>query len=246
MKQLKICVLGLLVAATASHANEFSLGAAALVSSNPYVGSQDQVLPIPVVGYEGEHGYFRGLGGGVYLWNDEHHTLSINAYYLPLSYKPKDSDDGAMKQLNKRRSTLMAGMGYRYKDPILGQIRLELAGDTLNNSDGILGDIGYLYPLVMGEWRITPGAGVTWASGNHNDYYYGVNASESARSGLAQYQPGNSWTPYLELSANYRINDNWRAFISARGMALPSEVKNSPMVSDSVASMLMAGASYVF
>lgn len=247
MKQINICVLGLLVAASLpAQADEFSLGAAVLMTSNPYVGSQDQVFPVPVLGYEGEHGYFRGLAGGVYLWNDDHHTLSVNAYYLPLHFKPGDSDDDAMKQLDKRRSTLMAGMGYRYKHPVLGQLRLEISGDTLNNSNGVLGDMGYLYPMVIGDWRIIPGAGVTWASGNHNDYYYGVSANESARSGLAQYQLGSNWTPYLELTVNYQINDNWRSFLSARGMAFSSEVKDSPMVSDNYSGLLMIGASYIF
>ncbi|CAK9884181.1 MAG: MltA-interacting protein [Candidatus Erwinia impunctatus] len=98
-------------------ADEFSLGAAALMTSNPYVGSKDQVFPVPVLGYEGEIGYFRGLTGGIYLWNDEVNTLSINAYYLPMYFKPADSDVNAMKRLDKRRSTLMAGVGYRYKNP---------------------------------------------------------------------------------------------------------------------------------
>jgi outer membrane protein len=246
MKQLKILSLGLLCTAMSAQADEFSLGVGAMVTASPYVETQARVLPVPVLGYEGEHGYFRGLAGGVYLWNDERHTLSVNAYYLPLQYDPDDSDNGAMKRLDKRRSTLMAGMGYRYKHPGLGQLRLEISGDTLNNSNGILGDIGYLYPITLGAWRLAPGAGVTWTSGNHNDYYYGISASESARSGLAQYQPGSSWTPYVEMSVNYRFNENWRAFFIARGIALSSEVRNSPMVSDDVSGMLMTGASYVF
>ncbi|CAK9884182.1 MAG: MltA-interacting protein [Candidatus Erwinia impunctatus] len=121
-----------------------------------------------------------------------------------------------------------------------------MSGDTLDNNDGLLGDMTYLYPIVAGDWRITPGAGVTWASRNYNQYYYGISAHESGRSGFAQYQPGSSWTPYLELTVNYRFNSNWRGFFSARGMALSSEVKDSPMVSDNYSGLLMTGVSYVF
>ncbi|ALQ47394.1 MULTISPECIES: MipA/OmpV family protein [Enterobacteriaceae] len=246
MKRLKILSWGLLCTAMSAKADEFSLGVAAMVVASPYVKTQARVLPVPVLGYEGEHGYFRGLAGGVYLWNDEHHTLSVNAYYLPFQYDPDDSDNDAMKRLDKRRSTLMAGMGYRYKHPVWGQLRLEISGDTLNNSNGILGDIGYLYPITLGAWRLAPAAGLTWTSGTHNDYYYGVSASESARSGLTQYQPGSSWTPYVEMSVNYRFNENWRAFFIARGTALSSEVSNSPMVSEEFSGMLMTGVSYVY
>lgn len=246
MQKLTVMSLGLLCASTAALADEFSLGAAALVASSPYVETQARVLPVPMLGYEGEYGYFRGLAGGVYLWNDGHHTLSANAYFQPLGFDPDDSDSHAMKRLDKRRSTLMAGIGYRYKHPVLGQLRLEISGDTLNNSNGVSGDVGYLYPIDLGDWRLTPGVGVTWASANHNNYYYGISARESARSGLAQYRPGSSWTPYIEMAINYRINENWRAFFSARGIILSSEVRDSPMVSDDFSGMLMTGGSYMF
>ncbi len=246
MQQLRVLSLGLLCTTMVAQASEFSLGVAALGTASPYVETGARVLPVPMLGYEGEYGYFRGVAGGVYLWNDDHHTLSVNAYFMPLGFDPDDSDSQAMKQLGKRRSTLMAGIGYRYKHPVWGQLRLEISGDTLNNSNGVLGDIGYLYPINLGDWRLTPGAGVTWSSANHNDYYYGIRANESARSGLGQYQPGSSWTPYIEMSINYRINENWRAFFSARGIALSSEVRDSPMVSKAFSGMLMTGGSYVF
>ncbi|WP_127959062.1 MipA/OmpV family protein [Serratia microhaemolytica] len=247
MKSLKLSVLALVtVAALPAQANQFAVGAAVVVSPSPYAGDQDRVLPIPMVSYEGEHAYFKGLTGGVHVWQNEQHRVSVNAYYLPLSFKPDDSDIYAMKRLDKRNATLMAGLLYRYTHPTLGVVRVDIGADTLNNSNGVLGDIGYLYRFNFGQWGVTPGIGVTWASSNHNEYYYGVSGAESMRSGLAQYQPGSSWTPYIELSVGYRINQNWSAFLAARGMALPKEVKDSPMVDSSVSGTLIAGFNYAF
>lgn len=80
------------------------------------------------------------------------------------------------------------------------------AGDILDNSDGFVGDLAYLYRFSIDSWTLTPGVGVSWSSKDQNSYYYGVSRGESARSGLAEYNPSDSWSPYLELSANYNIN----------------------------------------
>lgn len=80
------------------------------------------------------------------------------------------------------------------------------AGDILDNSDGFVGDLAYLYRFSIDSWTLTPGAGMSWNSKDQNSYYYGVSRGESARSGLAEYNPSDSWSPYLELSANYNIN----------------------------------------
>ncbi|MDI8106836.1 hypothetical protein MJN85_27635, partial [Salmonella enterica subsp. enterica serovar Anatum] len=41
--------------------------------------------------YESENFWFRGLGGGYYLWNDNADKLSIMAYWSPMYFKPGDS-----------------------------------------------------------------------------------------------------------------------------------------------------------
>ncbi|XNM78417.1 hypothetical protein ACLK19_12060 [Escherichia coli] len=40
------------------------------------------VYPVPVINYEGDNFWFRGLGGGYYLWNDATDKLSITAYLI--------------------------------------------------------------------------------------------------------------------------------------------------------------------
>ncbi|HHK5767629.1 TPA: MipA/OmpV family protein, partial [Serratia marcescens] len=60
------------------------------------------------------------------------------------------------------------------------------------------------------------------------------------------YTPGDSWAPYLELSANYQINKSWNAFFVGRYVKLSDEVKDSPMVDKSYTGLLMTGVSYTF
>lgn len=224
---------------------EVSLGAGAVGSISPYRGGDNKIYPFPVLGYESENFYFRGLGGGYYLWNDEQNKLSVTAFYSPLGFKPGDNDDRQMKLLDKRRGTLLAGLAYSHSAP-WGGVRTVLAGDTLGYSDGIVWDNTYLYRFELGDWSLTPGVGVTWYSEKSNRYYFGVSGKEAARSGLSRYSSDSGWTPYAELSAQYRINQHWNAWATGRYIRLSDELKDSPMVDSSYTAAFGVGVSYRF
>ena len=163
----------------------------------------------------------------------------------PLGYRPGDSDDDRMKKLDKRRGTLMAGLAYTHNAD-WGILRTTFTGDTLDYSNGMIGDFAYLYKFELDAFTLVPGVGVTWSSKNQNKYYYGVSDNESRRSGLDSYTPSDSWAPYVELSANYKINKDWNAFFMGRYIKLSDEVKDSPMVDKSYTGVLMTGVSYSF
>lgn len=234
-----------MVCAHSAQAGSWSLGAGALVMPEPYRGYQTRVYPVPIINYEGDNFYFRSFTAGYYLWKDEQNRLSVMGYYFPQRFKTSDTNDDRMKRLNDRRGTLMAGLAYSH-DAQWGTLRTALSGDTLNNSNGLLADMTYLYRFTQDSWSLVPGVGVTWSSKKQTNYYYGVSGNESRRSGLDSYSAGNSWTPYVELTANYQFNKDWTAFITGRYIRLPSEVKDSPMVNKSSTSILLTGVSYSF
>lgn len=249
MSKFKILTLGALLASSFSvvHAADgpWSLGAAALVTPNPYKGDQDRVYPVPLVGYEGDSFYLRGLNAGYYLWNDKTDKLSITAYYSPLFFRAKDSDSKSMRQLDNRHATLMAGLSYvHYTD--YGFLRTVLAGDTLDNSNGVTWDTAWLYRYNSDRLTLTPGIGVQWSSDNQNDYYYGVSKKESSRSGLSSYEAESSWSPYVELSVNYKLTDSWNVFGMGRYVRLADEVTDSPMIDKQWTGVLLTGVTYSF
>ncbi len=248
MTKFKVLALGVLTAITATSAladNKFSVGAGVGVLETPYKDYDRKVVPVPVITYEGDDFWFRGLGGGYYLWNDESDKLSVTAYYSPFEFKPKDSDNWQLRQLDKRKATLMAGLSYVHNTQY-GFLRTSLAGDTLDNSNGISWDLAWLYRYINGGLTLTPGIGVEWSSENMNEYYYGVSGKESRRSGLDRYDPDSDWSPYLELSASYKLSDDWSVYGVGRYTHLSSEVKDSPMVDKSWAGALSAGVTYSF
>lgn len=231
--------------ASISLAGDWSLGAGVLFEQLPYRDYDNQVYPLPVIQYEGERVYLSGIGAGVYLLNTDSDKLYLNVYLSPVNFDPADSDDPAMKKLNKRRATAMAGIGYKHMAD-WGTIRTELAADVLGKSDGIIADVAYQYPLQFNKWRVEPGVGVQWQSSDHNDYYYGISHNESRRSGLDYYSAGDGFSPYAELSVHYAFNKNWRTFFTGRYTSLSSAVKDSPMTEHSSSVIFGTGVVYTF
>ncbi|ALR76453.1 MipA/OmpV family protein [[Enterobacter] lignolyticus] len=248
MIKFKLLTLGVLIAAASSAAQaegKLTLGAGVGVVENPYKQYDADVYPVPVISYESDSFWFHGLGGGYYLWNDRADKLSITAYWSPLYFKPKDSDNSQLRALDRRKTTLMAGLSYVHNTPY-GFLRTTLAGDTLGNSNGIVWDTAWLYRYINGGLTLTPGIGVEWNSDNQNQYYYGVSKSEAKRSGLRSYNPDNSWNPYLELAANYRFAGDWSVYGIARYTRLSGEITDSPMVDKSWSGVLSTGITYSF
>ncbi|NMP26732.1 MipA/OmpV family protein [Rahnella sp. SAP-1] len=244
IKALPVAALLALLSQSAQ-ADSWSLGASALVSPDPYRGYDTKFFPVPIINYEGDSFYFRSLMAGYYLWKDQQNQLSLVAGYNPFGFKPSDSDDEQMKRLDKRRGTLMAGVAFSHQEQ-WGTLRTSLTGDTLNNSNGMVGDLAYLYTFKGDNWALVPGLGLTWNSANQNKYYYGISGAESRRSGLDSYQPGDSFNPYLELSARYNFTPQWQAFFTGRYIRLATEVTDSPMVDKSYTGVVWTGITYNF
>jgi outer membrane scaffolding protein for murein synthesis (MipA/OmpV family) len=85
-------------------------------------------------------------------------------------------------------------------------LKASFAHDVAGGHGGQVGTLGAIYSLPLQRTRSGPvllsaGPSVTWASGKFNRAYYGVDAGQSARSGLARYRPG-SGLESAGLSAN--------------------------------------------
>ena len=248
MNKIKLLTLGVLLAtsATAVQAeSKLTLGAGVGVIQHPYKQYSNDVVPVPVLTYESENFWFRGLGGGYYLWNDGTDQLSLTAYWLPMYFKPSDSDSHKLRRLDSRHSTMMAGVSW-FHHTQYGSLRTTLSGDTLDKSNGLIWDLGWIYRYTNGNLPLTPGIGVEWNSDNMNDYSYGVSHKESRKSGLRDYSADGGWNPYLELSANYRFLGNWSVYGTARYTRLSDEITDSPMVDKSWTGLLSTGVTYTF
>ena len=240
------CVAALFLFPCNGEATEIKVSAGAMAVSSEYRATSARTYAMPLVSLEDEHFYIRGLGAGAYLWKSDACTLSLGVEYLPVHFKPKDSSNLAMKQLDKRYSTMLASASWECSGKEWGCLRLMVAADVLGKNDGFLADMAYSYPVNWGDMTFTPTLGVLWTSAEYNDYYYGVSKGESYRSGLSSYESGYGFSPYASMRVDFALNSHWGLYAIASAMVLSNEVHDSPMVDERVKYGIGGGVSYSF
>jgi outer membrane scaffolding protein for murein synthesis (MipA/OmpV family) len=225
--------------------NEFSIGIGGTVSTTPYKDYDTQVLPLPLLSYEGQYAYIRGYTAGVKLINRKNLELSAFAGYDDSSFDASDSSDSRMRLLKDRHSSLAAGLETRLTTPY-GMFHASASRDMLGQSNGFTGILGYLLSLEYGAMEFVPTIGVYWSDSKYNDYYYGISAKESHKSGLEQYNGSFGFSPYLGLTLDYSITEQWEFFCHGELVRLSNTVKDSPMTGSSHTRNLAFGLTYNF
>ncbi|MFC6360631.1 MULTISPECIES: MipA/OmpV family protein [Tatumella] len=222
-----------------------TLGASVLFMQSPYHGDKNKYYPLPLVDYQGEHFFISGWQAGYNLWKDDQDQFSLIITTSGEEFKPGKNDYSDMKRLDKRHMTLMGGGMWQHTAD-WGVLKTSLTGDVLDESNGLIWNTNWHYPLMIGGFSVNPGAGVSWNSAHQTDYYYGVSSAESARSGISRYHTGDSWNPYAEVSAIYPLTERWQLGFGGRYQWFDSAIKDSPMVAKSGQLMVWSGVSYTF
>lgn len=239
-------LLGSLLLVPSVYSQGFSVGIAAGTAESPYKDYDEGGFAFPNISYEDDLFYIRGMSAGLKAYSDDKNQLAITVSYDPFSFDPDKTDDQKLRRLDKRDATLMAGFQLTHNEN-WGSVKAGISGDTLNNSNGMKGDLAYLYRFAASKaWTLTPMLGAEWNSKKTNSYYYGIASTEALRSGLSTYNTSDSWQPYLALSTRYAINKKWDTSLSAKIISLSDEIKNSPMVDQSDIGQFSISLSYHF
>lgn len=230
------------------HAGErwgFDLGLGGSVTTSEYKDVYAAGSTLPLLGYEGDRFYLRGVSGGLHLFKNDMHEINVQLSYLPQRYLASWSDDDAMKQLDDRYSSMLAGLNYRLLSPC-GILQATVSAEILGYSNGLIARASYSYPLTLGRVTFLPSAGLTWTSRDYNKYYYGIKSGESRASGLSEYKPGSALSPDAGLAVRASLSENWSLFANGNLEFLNQEIYDSPMVENAVKLSLGAGVLYRF
>lgn len=224
-----------------------SIGLGYFTGVSPYRDYDRNGTLFPLIHYENEHFYFRGLSLGLKAYEGYDTELSVFLAYNPHKFKASDSSYHRLRRLRDRDDSFMAGGRLSIDKPI-GKLGAELAVDVTGHNEGLLGQLRYGYPLELDQLTITPEAGFYWASEKYNNYYYGVSRKEAAVSGLPFYQADAAAYPFGALKADLPLGKEGRLgiFAAAEVVFLPSTIKNSPMVGRSNTYSFGTGARYSF
>ena len=126
----------------AAGAGDLSIGVLGVYSSSPYKGHDDTILPFPLISYEGERFFFRGVGAGVHLWKGEDQEVPLGLSYAGMQFDHSKTDDSRMKRLDDRYYTLTVDAYYTLRTD-RGKAGVKASQDILSNSEGIVLDLWY-------------------------------------------------------------------------------------------------------
>lgn len=223
----------------------FDVGIGGTVITSEYKDTRLAGSTLPLLGYEGEHLYLRGVSGGLHLYRTSWFEFNAQLSYLPQHFYADNSDDWAMRRLDDRYSSMLAGLNTRIMTPY-GIVTATASTDVLGYSNGVIVDASYSYPFRLSRVALVPTVGLQWTDVNYNDYYYGVAASEARKSGFSEYTPDGCVSPYAGVTARMQFTDHVSGFASARALFLNQEITDSPMVDTSEKYSLSLGVMYKF
>lgn len=213
----------------------WGIGVAVAASDSPYAGEGARLLPVPLLSYEGERFYFRGLTAGWRLVDEGGLELAVLGKARLAGFDIDDLDRVALARngvdadlLDDRDHGLDLGLGLEWSGAA-GELQLELLADAADRSGGQEVLLQYGYPIRAGRGLLTPIAGLTWQSDDMADYYYGTLPGEVAR-GVTNYRPGAVTIPHVGVSFFRPLGRTWSLVGTLRYSRLPDAIGNSPLI----------------
>lgn len=234
-----------LVAFTPGSVGAVSLGLEGGSYGTPYNDRHAENWVLPYVGLEYKSFYIDGTEMGFTLVDDRVNTLKLKVWYLDVQYDASQGRTAALRSLNNRHSTMLAGASYLLTTPV-GGFETALGVDALNQSKGVTANFSWIVMKQWGGFTLVPMAGVDWNNGQQNRYYYGVSDDEASASGLSAWRPHSSAIPFVSLAANYNWQKNWNTWAEVTGRFYSSTLTDSPMVNKNAIAELTFGFSYDF
>ena len=238
---LLLCAVAAPAMAQQPDAPRWTVGGLVIDTDAPYRDLDDDLLVVPLVRFEGERTFFRGVRGGVRLMQSEGHELTVFGEARLDGYDSKDSP--YLAGMADRRASLDVGLSSTWISSKLGALELSVAADALDRSGGVELSAGWTGLFRAGAWTFLPGAAVRWQDASLVDYYYGVRTSEAVP-GRAAYSADSAVTPEVSLLATRPLRGRWNLFAVANHSFLPSEITNSPIVDRNGSTTLLVGVGY--
>lgn len=233
---------------------DWSVGVGGISSDGSFKGVDRDNFAVPFIGYEGERVYFRGLELG-YRLNPQPrdtppqqrspHEWAIVVTGAPFRFRPRDSSDQQMRQLDSRSFSAELAIDYNYRTPF-GMLDLRAGQDIRGNGHRLAASYAYPFSTDFRRWQLSPAVGVTYISSGYTDFYYGVSAAESARSGLPEYSSQDAVNPFVRVGGYYVINPQWRMFGAVTASRMSSKIANSPMAEGRSVNSVIVAVSYSF
>ena len=221
---------------------ELSIGGGFVASPRPYLGTDPQFFPIPVVNLRYKRWFVQGIRGGFDVLQKGNFTGSLYAQARFRGLEPESSP--FLEGMEPRKKSADGGGELVYRGRPVG-FRMGFISDLLGRSKGQELSFLAVTGAPLGRVLVLVGAGPRWLSSNRVDYYYGVRENE-VREGRPAYQGPSTWNLDINLTVNWRITDRWTLFSLINREGFGSGITNSPLVDRSAAYSWVSSVTYSF
>lgn len=228
-------VLMLPLAAQADAPGLQAVGVGVSLAQSPYAGADTSLSLLPLLTYEGERLFVRGLRAGVHLYQGDGFGLDV---IVAGRFDGIDADDFGREELadngidrdllDDRDDGIDLGLHATWKGT-LGELQGSAKGDVSGASGGYEVSLEYGYPVALAGATVTPSVALSYLSGGLADYYYGTLNDEESR-GVARYRPGSAVVPSLALSVSQPLGERWLLNGEASYQRLPGRLADSPLL----------------
>lgn len=222
--------------------SKWGIGALVDYEMKPYKNFDNKAEAWPMLTYENKWVRVYGPGVDVKLGNTGAFSYALTARYSNPGYE--SSDSSYLDGMDDRKGSFWVGGRVNWKNEV-ANLSAELLGDASGNSKGQQFKLSVDKRFQLGDVSLVPRAALIWQDRKYVDYYYGVKTSE-ARADRAAYTGDAGVSTEFGVRMNYAIAAKQTVFLDLSATALPSSIKDSPLVDSSSKSAIRAGYLYHF
>ena len=127
-------------------------------------------------------------------------------------------------------------------------LRASAGSDISGNDQGTIARFDAIARFRPSErLTLSAGPGITWADSEYTRTFFGVDADQSARSGLPQYEAKSGLnSARFSLGATYQITGDWSAGAFFTAARLQGDAADSPVTQDKSQNSAAAFINYRF
>ena len=168
--------------------DHLTIGAGVFLQADPFLGSDDQVYPLPYVSARAGAFYIEATEAGLSTELDDDGDVSVDGFVIARWTSGQD------------REKLTADAGARLSlDTAIGRFSIEHRRDITGEFSGGESIVRWTGALRTGSVSFLPGMQLSWLDRRTADYMYGISAAQIAR----MVAKGRS-----TVLAPYRIDDD--------------------------------------
>lgn len=208
------------------------LGAGALVQPEYEGGDEYEFMALPYIDITYMDRVQLNIEGlNVKVIKEDHFNAGVG---IGADFGRDDSDDDRLRGLGDIDATAEGRLFAEYT-PGAASAKIVFAQDLADGHEGytVEADAGYRFVLPETRTFIRPSVGTTYASEDYMDSYFGVDAGQSARSGLRAF---DSDAGFKDVNAgvfvSQKLSEHWSVNGLAQYSRLLGDAADSPIVED--------------